>query len=95
MLKTKLLLYTTKYLTIIWCLLQVGLSILRALLYMARPGVYKLGRIPDSKLYRDLEQYPSTDGVPGILILQMSSHIYFANASYSRERWIYANTHFI
>ncbi|KAJ8637734.1 hypothetical protein MRB53_012001 [Persea americana] len=72
-------------------MLSVGLSILRALLYMARPGVYKLGHIPDSKLYRDLEQYPSTDGVPGILILQMSSHIYFANASYSRERisrWI-------
>uniref|UniRef100_A0A5B7A5A2 Putative sulfate transporter 3.5 n=1 Tax=Davidia involucrata TaxID=16924 RepID=A0A5B7A5A2_DAVIN len=67
-------------------MLSVGLAILRALLYVARPATCKLGNIPDSTLYRDVEQYPDATGVPGILVLQLGSPIYYANGTYIRER---------
>lgn len=67
------------------------MSIVRALLYVARPATCKLGNIPNSTLYRDVEQYPSSMEVHGILILQLGSPIYFANCTYIKERilrWI-------
>ncbi|TYJ24855.1 hypothetical protein E1A91_A07G007400v1 [Gossypium mustelinum] len=67
-------------------LLSVGLSLLRALLYVARPAACKLGRLPNTSLYRDTEQYPETMSVEGILVLQLGSPVYFANCSYIRER---------
>jgi len=66
--------------------LQVGLGIIRALLYVARPATCKLGKVPNSILYRDFEQYPGSTNVPGILVLQLGSPIYFANCTYIRER---------
>lgn len=67
-------------------ILSVGLSILRALLYVARPVTCKLGSIPNSTLYRDVEQYPDATEVPGILILKLGSPIYFPNCTYIKER---------
>lgn len=67
---------------------QVGLSLVRALLYMARPATCKLGNIPSSNLYRDVEQYPGAEGVPGFLVLQLGSPIYFANGAYVTERCV-------
>lgn len=66
--------------------MQVGLSLLRVLLFVARPRTLVLGNIPDSKIYRNVEQYTNTDTVPGVLILDLGAPIYFANASYLRER---------
>ncbi|KAJ4708403.1 sulfate transporter 3 1 [Melia azedarach] len=72
-------------------MISVGLALLRALIYMARPATCKLGKIADSDIYRDVEQYPCAKGSPGVLILQIGSPIYFANCNYIRERtlrWI-------
>ncbi|XP_060216590.1 probable sulfate transporter 3.5 isoform X2 [Lycium barbarum] len=72
-------------------MLSVGLALIRALLYVARPATCKLGSVPEAGLYRDIEQYPTANGIPGILILKLSSPIYFANCNYIRERilrWI-------
>ncbi|KAI8522945.1 hypothetical protein RHMOL_Rhmol13G0036300 [Rhododendron molle] len=69
----------------------VGLSLLRVLLFVARPRTMVLGNIPDSVIYRSVDQYPNANNVPGILILEMNAPIYFANSSYLRERisrWI-------
>ncbi|XP_055813233.1 sulfate transporter 3.1-like [Solanum dulcamara] len=71
--------------------IAVALSLLRVLLYVARPRTLLLGNIPDSKIYRNIEQYPNTDTVEGVLILDLGAPIYFTNASYLRERisrWI-------
>ncbi|XP_010254171.1 PREDICTED: probable sulfate transporter 3.5 isoform X2 [Nelumbo nucifera] len=67
-------------------LLSVGISVLRALLYVARPSTSKLGNLPSSTMYVDVEQYPSATEIQGILILQLGSPIYFANCTYIRER---------
>ncbi|KAL5712507.1 Sulfate transporter 3.1 [Ranunculus cassubicifolius] len=71
--------------------LAVALSMLRVLLFVARPKTMALGNIPDSMIYRSMEQYPNAKSVPGVLILQIDAPIYFANAGYLRERisrWI-------
>ncbi|KAL0559474.1 hypothetical protein IC582_004085 [Cucumis melo] len=67
-------------------MLSVGLALLRALLYMARPATCKLGKIPNSSLYRDVEQYPNATRTHGIIVLQLGSPIYYANSNYIRER---------
>ncbi|KAL3828792.1 hypothetical protein ACJIZ3_017594 [Penstemon smallii] len=71
--------------------IAVAISLLRVLLFVARPKTSVMGSIPNSMTYRSTEQYPKATIVPGILILQINSPIYFANASYLRERisrWI-------
>uniref|UniRef100_A0A0D9VPU7 STAS domain-containing protein n=1 Tax=Leersia perrieri TaxID=77586 RepID=A0A0D9VPU7_9ORYZ len=69
----------------------VGISILRVLLFMARPRTTMLGNIPNSMIYRRMDQYTTAQRVPGVLVLRIDSPIYFTNASYLRERiarWI-------
>ncbi|KAK7243017.1 hypothetical protein RIF29_37801 [Crotalaria pallida] len=71
--------------------IAVAISVLRVLLFVARPRTFVLGNIPNSGVYRNLEQYPNANHIPGILILEIDAPIYFANASYLRERitrWI-------
>ncbi|OIW05001.1 hypothetical protein TanjilG_06413 [Lupinus angustifolius] len=71
--------------------IAVVISVLRVLLFVARPRTFVLGNIPNSGVYRNVEQYPNANHVPGILILEIDAPIYFANASYLRERilrWI-------
>ncbi|PIN24779.1 Sulfate/bicarbonate/oxalate exchanger SAT-1 and related transporters (SLC26 family) [Handroanthus impetiginosus] len=71
--------------------LAIGLSILRVLLFVARPKTLILGNIPDSVVYRSVDQYKNTNNVPGVLILEIDAPIYFANSNYLRERisrWI-------
>ncbi|KAL3727167.1 hypothetical protein ACJRO7_031988 [Eucalyptus globulus] len=70
----------------------VVLSLVRVLLSVARPRTFAMGNIPNSMIYRSIDQYPNAQHVPGVLILQIDSPIYFANANYLRERisrWIY------
>ncbi|KAJ9188093.1 hypothetical protein P3X46_003486 [Hevea brasiliensis] len=71
--------------------LAVAISLLRVLLFVARPRTFILGNIPNSIIYRNVEQYPNASTVPGVLILEIDAPIYFANSSYLRERisrWI-------
>lgn len=69
----------------------VAISILRVLLFVARPRTTVLGNIPNSMIYRRMDQYTMAQAVPGVLVLRVDSPIYFTNASYLRERilrWI-------
>ena len=68
--------------------MQVAISVLRVLLFVARPRTLVQGNIPNSKLYRNVDQYPAATTVPGVLILEIDAPIYFANASYLRERYV-------
>uniref|UniRef100_A0A0A9E5E7 STAS domain-containing protein n=1 Tax=Arundo donax TaxID=35708 RepID=A0A0A9E5E7_ARUDO len=69
----------------------VSISILRVMLFIARPRTTVLGNIPNSMIYRRMDQYTNAQTVPGVLVLRVDAPIYFANASYLRERisrWI-------
>ncbi|XP_060181518.1 sulfate transporter 3.1-like isoform X2 [Lycium barbarum] len=72
-------------------IVAVAMSLLRILLFVARPKTFVLGKIPNSMTYRSTEQYSAASSVPGVLIIHIDAPIYFANASYLRERisrWI-------
>ncbi|KAL8530524.1 hypothetical protein ACS0TY_007529 [Phlomoides rotata] len=66
--------------------LAIGLSIMRVLLFVARPKTFVLGNLPNSKVYRNVDHYQNANSVPGILILEIDAPIYFANSNYLRER---------
>ncbi|CAL0312465.1 unnamed protein product [Lupinus luteus] len=68
-------------------MLSLGLGLVRAALYVARPGTCRLGKLPDVGLYRDVEHY-TTSTFQGVLIVQLGSPIHFANSNYVRERMI-------
>ncbi|KAJ8435677.1 hypothetical protein Cgig2_014258 [Carnegiea gigantea] len=51
----------------------VALSILRVLLFVARPRTNLLGHVPKSICYRSVDQYPSAQTVPGVLILDIGA----------------------
>ncbi|KAJ8547334.1 hypothetical protein K7X08_010920 [Anisodus acutangulus] len=72
-------------------IVAVAMSLLRVLLFVARPKTFVLGKIPNSMTYRSTEQYSVASSVQGVLIIHIDAPIYFANASYLRERisrWI-------
>ncbi|XP_042006933.1 sulfate transporter 3.1-like [Salvia splendens] len=72
-------------------MLAIGLSIMRVLLFVARPRTLVLGNLPDSKEYRNIDHYQKAQSIPGVLILEIDAPIYFANSNYLRERitrWI-------
>ncbi|XP_050372390.1 sulfate transporter 3.1-like [Argentina anserina] len=86
------------YLGVTFGSVEIGLSIaviislLRLILFIARPRTLNLGNIPNTSVYRSVDQYPAANNIPGVLILQIDSPIYFANSNYLRERisrWIY------
>ncbi|CAA6658520.1 unnamed protein product [Spirodela intermedia] len=71
--------------------IAVGVSMLRVLLFVARPRTTVLGNIPNSMIYRRMDQFSEAQAVPGVLILHVDAPIYFANSCYLRERisrWI-------
>ncbi|POO02105.1 SLC26A/SulP transporter [Trema orientale] len=73
-------------------IIAVTISMLRVLLFIARPRTSVLGNIPNSMIFRSTDQYPVANNVPGVLILHIDAPVYFANANYLRERisrWIY------
>ncbi|MBA0628927.1 hypothetical protein Godav_023557 [Gossypium davidsonii] len=73
-------------------IISIIVSLLRIILFVARPRTMVLGNIPNSGIYRSMDQYQIANSVPGILILQIDAPVFFANASYLRERisrWIY------
>ncbi|TYI61390.1 hypothetical protein E1A91_D10G169700v1 [Gossypium mustelinum] len=73
-------------------IISITVSLLRIILFVARPRTMVLGNIPNSGIYRSMDQYQIANSVPGILILQIDAPVFFANASYLRERisrWIY------
>ncbi|KAH1046773.1 hypothetical protein J1N35_037557 [Gossypium stocksii] len=73
-------------------IIAITVSLLRIILFVARPRTMVLGNIPNSGIYRSMDQYQIANSVPGILILQIDAPVFFTNASYLRERisrWIY------
>src|SRR5215813_11743536 len=52
---------------------------------VARPHVAKLGRVPGTQRYSDLERNPDNEPVPGALILRVESSILYFNIDHVRE----------
>lgn len=82
------------YLGVVFVDVQIGLviavaiSMVRVILHVTRPQTAVLGNIPNTTVYRSIEQYTDATRIPGILILRIEAPIYFMNSSYLRERII-------
>ncbi|CAL8170891.1 unnamed protein product [Prunus armeniaca] len=63
--------------------------VIRVLLFVARPRTFVQGNLPNSMVYRNVEQYPNAKQCSWnseILILEIDAPIYFANNNYLREK---------
>ncbi|CAL2273633.1 unnamed protein product [Prunus armeniaca] len=61
----------------------------KVLLFVARPRTFVQGNLPNSMVYRNVEQYPNAKQCSWnseILILEIDAPIYFANNNYLREK---------
>ncbi|CAL9031767.1 unnamed protein product [Prunus brigantina] len=69
--------------------LAVAIFVIRVLLFVARPRTFVQGNLPNSMVYRNVEQYPNAKQCSWnsqILILEIDAPIYFSNTNYLRER---------
>lgn len=74
-------------LNLLHCVLwQVSISFAKILLQVTRPRTATLGKIPGTSVYRNIQQYPEANKVPGVLIVRVDSAIYFSNSNYIKER---------
>ncbi|XP_073310681.1 high affinity sulfate transporter 2-like [Primulina huaijiensis] len=67
-------------------LIAVALSIAKILLQVTRPRTAVLGKIPGTLVYRNIQEHPEANKIPGLLIVRVDSAIYFSNSNYIRER---------
>lgn len=61
-------------------LIAVGLSVLMMLFEVARPHSAALGYVPNLAGMHDVDDFPGTEEVPGLLIFRYDSPLFFANA---------------
>ena len=66
-------------------LLAALISMLLLIHRVARPHVARLGRVPGTQRYSDLERNPDNEPVPGVLILRVESSILYFNIDHVRD----------
>ncbi|XP_042348506.1 LOW QUALITY PROTEIN: solute carrier family 26 member 6 [Plectropomus leopardus] len=64
---------------------SIGFSMLTVIFRTQLPKYSILGQVPDTDIYRPLEDYNQVRQVPGILIFRSSATLYFANAEMYQE----------
>lgn len=51
----------------------------------SRPHVARLGRLPGTEIYRNVERYPDAEQVHGIAALRIDAPLYFANTAFLKS----------
>ncbi|KAK9809119.1 hypothetical protein WJX72_009585 [[Myrmecia] bisecta] len=59
--------------------IAIGLSVLLVLYKVAFPHTARLGRLPNTSVYRNVKQYDEAKEIPGLLLLRIDAPLYFAN----------------
>jgi high affinity sulfate transporter 1 len=67
-------------------LLAIGLSVADLLLRVARPHDAVLGRVPGLAGMHDIDDYPATETIPGLVVYRYDAPLFFANAADFRRR---------
>ncbi|XP_063231486.1 prestin-like isoform X2 [Bacillus rossius redtenbacheri] len=57
----------------------MALSLLCVLVMGQRPKVFRLGHVPSTNIYLDVNRYQAAEEVPGVVILQIAGGLHFAN----------------
>jgi sulfate permease, SulP family len=74
-------------------LLAIGLSVADLLLRVARPHDAVLGRVPGLAGMHNVEDYPGTPTIPGLVVYRYDAPLFFANAADFRRRALVAADH--
>lgn len=67
-------------------LIAVCISFVKILFNVTRPHTARLGNIPGTSVYRNVEQYPDASLAPGIVAIRIDAAIYFSNAQYLHDK---------
>ena len=67
-------------------LLAAIISILLLLHRAAHPHVARLGRVPGTRRYSDIDRNPDNESVPGVLIVRVESGLLYLNATHVRDQ---------
>jgi len=62
-------------------LIAAGLGLLSLLVGTKNRTTSVLGKVPETSVYRSIENYPEVETYPGLLILRFDGTLYFANVS--------------
>ena len=63
----------------------VILSLIMVIFRTTRPHIARLGRIPDTPHFRNLDRFPELEDRSDVLILRFDAQLYFANTNYFKE----------
>lgn len=66
-------------------MLGVGASLLWFVITTTRPHSAVLGRLPGTKIYRNLKNHPEAETDDGILVLRVDAQFYFGNVNFLKE----------
>lgn len=61
------------------------LSLLLIVYKTSKPQFAILGRLPDTKTFRNINRFPDAKEEPGIKVVRFDSHLFFGNAEFFRE----------
>jgi len=67
-------------------LLAAIVSMLLLIHRAAHPHVARLGRVPGTRRYSDLERHPDNESTPGVLIVRVESGLLYFNVAHVREQ---------
>jgi MFS superfamily sulfate permease-like transporter len=67
-------------------LLAAIVSVLLLIRRAAHPHVARLGRVPGTSRYSDLERNPDNENVPGVLIVRVEAGLLYFNVSHVRDQ---------
>lgn len=66
--------------------IAVVISILIVIYESAYPHTAVLGRLPDTRIFRNIKQYPAAERYDGLVMMSIDSSLYFANAQNFRDK---------
>jgi SulP family sulfate permease len=67
-------------------LLGIVASILLFITLNTRPYTAILGRLPNTNIFRNVEHFPESQTIPGLVILRIDASLYFANVVFLKAR---------
>jgi SulP family sulfate permease len=67
-------------------MIGIGLSLLWLISVATRPPMPLLGREPGTQVFRELDEYPTDDQFPGIVVLRLDGGLFFATSDALEDR---------
>jgi SulP family sulfate permease len=64
----------------------IGLSLLWLVSVATRPSMPLLGRDPDTQVFRELDEHPDDERVPGVVVLRLDGGLFFATSDALEDR---------